>query len=81
MLNSCTAENTVDPDQLASKKTSDQEDPRLIENACLQLECCQDKTVHKNIQHTNGPGPLADSHEIKGFFIKAILGKIKVVSL
>ena len=26
-------------------------------------------------------GPLADSHEIKGFFIKAILGKIKVISL
>ena len=29
----------------------------------------------------HGSGPLADSHEIKGFFIKAILGKIKVVSL
>ena len=27
------------------------------------------------------PGLLADSHEIKVFFIKAILGKIKVVSL
>ena len=26
-------------------------------------------------------GPLADSHEIKVFFIKAILGKIKVVPL
>ena len=26
-------------------------------------------------------GPLADSHEIKRFFIKAILGKIKVASL
>ena len=26
-------------------------------------------------------GPLADSHEIKGFFIKAIFGKIKVASL
>ena len=26
-------------------------------------------------------GPLADSHEVKGFFIKAILGEIKVVSL
>ena len=26
-------------------------------------------------------GPLADSHEIKGFFIKANLDKIKVASL
>ena len=30
---------------------------------------------------SNKADPLADSHEIKGFFIKAILGKIKVVSL
>ena len=33
------------------------------------------------LYHNMFTGPLADPHEIKGFFIKAILGKIKVVSL
>ena len=36
------------------------------------------QTVKTSIKCT---GPLADSHEIKGFIIKAILGKIKVITL
>ena len=40
--------------------------------------CCINLFFYSGYINT---GPLTDSHEIKGFFIKAILGKLKVVLL